>query len=81
MMNTIRLIAIALPMTLLLACGGGGGGSAAAPTTPNTPTPQTLPDALITDAEAARNRITDPTAPQQIQHLLLHKHNKRSNRE
>ena len=37
-MNTIRLIAIALPMTLLLACGGGGGGgTAAAPTIPNTP--------------------------------------------
>ena len=35
-MNTIRMIAIALPMTLLLACGGGGGGggTAAAPTTP-----------------------------------------------
>ena len=36
-MNTLRLIAIALPVMLLLACGGGGGGgNAAAPTTPPT---------------------------------------------
>ena len=43
-MNTIRMIAIALPMTLLLACGGGGGGgTAAAPTTtPPTITPPTI---------------------------------------
>ena len=70
-MNMIRMIAIALPMTLLLACGGGGGGTAAAPntpTTPITPTPQALPVALI-DAEAARNRIagddpaSSPTSP------------------
>ena len=33
-MNTIRMIAIALPIMLLIACGGGGsGGSAATPTT------------------------------------------------
>ena len=31
-MNTIRMIAIALPMAFLLACGDGGGGSTAAPT-------------------------------------------------
>ena len=36
-MNTIRLIAISLPMTLLLACGGGGGGGA----TPTTMMPGT----------------------------------------
>ena len=35
-MNTIRMIAVALPMTILIACGGGGGGTAAAPTTPPT---------------------------------------------
>ena len=46
-MNTIQMIAIALPMTLLLACGGGGGGSSAAvaPTTPPTTTP-TSPNPL-----------------------------------
>ena len=45
-MNTIRMIAIALPITLLLACGGGGGGTAAvAPTTaPPTTTPPTTGD-------------------------------------
>ena len=32
-MNTMRLIAIALPVMLLLACGGGGGGTVATPTT------------------------------------------------
>ena len=61
-MNTIRMIAIALPVMMLMACGGGGGGgTAAAPTTPTTP--QALPDALITDPAAARNLITDSTAP------------------
>ena len=38
-MNTIRLIAIALPVMLLMACGGGGGGGTAAPTTPMTMMP------------------------------------------
>ena len=63
-MNTIRMIAIALPMTFLLACGGGGGGGVA--TAPSTGggggTPQALPTALITDAAAARN-LTGSTAP------------------
>ena len=48
--NLLRLIAIALPMTLLLACGGGGsGGGATPPTTmmpgtddPMTPAPNPL---------------------------------------
>ena len=42
-MNTIRMIAITLPMTFLLACGGGGGGgtTAVAPVAPVTPTPPT----------------------------------------
>ena len=35
-MNTMRLIAIALPMMLLLACGGGGGTASVTPTTPPT---------------------------------------------
>ena len=46
-MDTIRMIAIALPMTLLLACGGGGGGGTAsvAPTAaPPTTTPPTTGD-------------------------------------
>ena len=59
-MNTIRMIAIALPMTLLLACGGGGGGggTAVAPTTnpptggPNMPLPVTLPGYAINLATA-----------------------------
>ncbi len=37
MMNTIRLIAIAPAMTLLLACGGGGGGGGGGGSTPLTP--------------------------------------------
>ena len=39
--NTLRLIAIALPVMLLMACGGGGGGGTAA-VTPTTPTPMTM---------------------------------------
>ena len=42
-MNTIRMIAVALPMTILMACGGGGGGgSAAAPSTGGGGTPNPL---------------------------------------
>ena len=40
-MNTIRMIAIALPMTLLIACGGGGSSSNTATRTPTTMTPPT----------------------------------------
>ena len=40
-MNTIRMIAIALPITLLLACGGGGGTASVTPTTPPTNMPGT----------------------------------------
>ena len=39
-MNTLRLIAIALPVMFLMACGGGGGGTATV--TPTTPTPMTM---------------------------------------
>ena len=38
-MNTIRLIAIALPVMMLMACGGGGGGGSAVAVTPTTGTP------------------------------------------
>ena len=77
-MNTMRLIAIALPMTLLLACGGGGGSSgttvtrtptmtppAGGPTTPPTPmvTLETLPAALITNETTARGYISGSSAP------------------
>ena len=76
-MNTIRMIAIALPMALLLACGGGGGSATAiAPTTnpptttppttggPNMPDSVTLPGYAITNLEMARMRVggTAPTA-------------------
>ena len=69
MINTIRMIAIALPVMLLMACGGGGGGTVAAPTTPmpmmRTPitapaappigaNPQMLPAYLITNLDTAR---------------------------
>ena len=69
-MNTIRLIAIALPVMLLMACGGGGGGSAAAPTTPTSSTgggptmptgPQALPSALISNVGNARMNFTGAT--------------------
>ena len=64
-MNTIRMIAIALPVILLMACGGGGGGGTVttAPTTggPSTPpatvTPEPLPAYAITDLPAARTRV------------------------
>ena len=74
-MNMMRLIAIALPVTFLLACGGGGGGgTAAAPNTsgnPNmpgtgNPTPmvmlETLPGYAV-DATAARGYFTGVTEP------------------
>ena len=41
-MNTIRMIAITLPMTLLLACGGGGGASSTA-VAPTTTPPTNMP--------------------------------------
>ena len=41
-MNMLRLIAIALPVMFLMACGGGGGGTATVtPTTPTNPNPPT----------------------------------------
>ena len=72
MMNTIRMIAIALPMTLLTACGSGGDGGVAA-VAPMTPDPSTgggggpteptglqaLPFDLIRDVGAARTRADD----------------------
>ena len=69
-MNTIRMIAVALPMTILIACGGGGGGggTAAAPTRPPTnmpdmPNPVTLPGYAITNLDIARTAVggTAPT--------------------
>ena len=73
-MNTLRLIAIALPVMLLMACGGGGsgGGTVAAPTTPPTmmmpdmPDPvmlEDLPTALIANPATARGHINGSTAP------------------
>ena len=76
-MNTIRMIAIALPMTLLLACGGGSGGSAMVARTPTAMTPpttndpntppsmirlETLPAWVITSLAAVRTRFGG-TAP------------------
>ena len=78
-MNMLRLIAIALPVMLLMACGGGGGGTAA-PTTmmpgtddpmnPGTGDPMTPPDntpaTLPTapiNATTARSHFTGSTAP------------------
>ena len=68
-MNTIRMIAVALPVMLLMACGGGGGGggtAAVSPTTPpinmpgtgdpNMPDPVTLPGYAV-DASSARTAI------------------------
>ena len=59
-MNTIRMIAMALPMMLLLACGGGGGGSgtAVALTTPTTPTPVNPLAGLANVNVAAENSPT-----------------------
>ena len=75
-MNTIRMIAIALPMMLLLACGGGGG-TAVSPTTtpppttgdPNMPPTVTLPGYTITNATVARNAVggTAPTSMSETQ--------------
>ena len=60
MMNTIRLIAMVLPMVLLLACGGGGGSGGTAsvsPTTPPTTTPPTTGDPTTPPTTG------DPTTP------------------
>ena len=73
-MNTVRMMAIALPMALLMACGGGGGGgTAASPTTPPAgdggrgPTgPQALPAALITDVATARSHVSGSSVPTTI---------------
>ena len=73
MMNTIRMIAVAFPVMLLMACGGGGGGSAASPTTnmpgtggptnmPDMPDPVTLPSYAV-NAEMARMRVSGATEP------------------
>ena len=62
-MNTLRLFAITLPMTLLLACGGGGSSSTATPSTGGGNTPQALPTALITDPVAARRGVRGSTPP------------------
>ena len=67
-MNTIRLIAIALPMTLLLACGGGGGGIAAAPSTgggggPTAPQLQSLPAVLVANTDQTRTRVGGTAPP------------------
>ena len=57
-MNTIRMIAIALPMTLLMACGGGGG------TASSTAMPATLDlPGYAVDASTARTQITESTEP------------------
>ena len=58
-MNTIRMIAVALPMTLLLACGGGGGGGGS--TVTNTPTNpvqlEDLPDFIVGNISTAQTRF------------------------
>lgn len=70
-MNTIRMIAIALPVTFLLACGGGGseGTAAVAPATPPTTTPPpttsnptTPPTPMVRPEPLPAYRITDITA-------------------
>ena len=42
-MNTLRLIAIALPVMMLMACGGGGGGGGTVTTAPTTGGPNMPP--------------------------------------
>ena len=67
-MNMIRLIAITLPMTLLLACGGGGGssGSTATPSTtpmtgnPNNPTTMGGPNIPVTTPTITLPDVTNP---------------------
>ena len=61
-MNTIRMMAVALPMTILLACGGGGGGGAtvAAPTPMNTPDPMTPPTMNVPDPNTPPTTVTPP---------------------
>ena len=62
-MNMIRMMTIALPMTLLLACGGGGGGTAAVTPSaetsetryPNIPEPVFLPSYPVRGFIEAQN--------------------------
>ena len=49
-MNTIRLIAIALPVMFLMACGGGGGGGGATATAPTTPPTTMMPPPITAPA-------------------------------
>ena len=72
-MNIFRITLIVFSLAIVVNCGGGGSSGTATPTTMNPPTanggggqptgPQALPTALITDPSAARNFITDSTAP------------------
>ena len=68
MMNMIRMMTIALPMTLLLACGGGGGNAATTSPAETSETrypnePAFLPGYAIGNVESARNHISGAVAP------------------
>ena len=63
-MNMIRMMTIAIPMTLLLACGGGGGNAATTSPAETSETrypnePVFLPGYAITDFTRARNVATN----------------------
>ena len=66
-MNTIRMIAIALPMTLLLACGGGGSGGNTASVSPATTPPTTMPP----PTGGGGGGPTMPTGPQALPSALI----------
>ena len=61
-MNTIRMIAIALPMMLLMACGGGGGSNTTAvaptPIPPTPPPPTSDPNTPPTGSGEVINPLT-----------------------
>lgn len=58
------MIAIALPMTLLLACGGGGGGSSG-------PTVEALPSPLVTDITTAQQQFAGTAPPSMTQTAIV----------
>lgn len=61
------MITIALPITLLLACGGGGGSGGGS----SGPTVETLPAAPIADIEEARGRSAGIAPPSMTQAAIV----------
>ena len=71
-MKVLRFAAVALPMTLLVACGGGGGSSTAMTGTPAVP-PSPPPPPTVNPPPVTTPAITPPTSsnPQTLPSYLI----------